>query len=229
MRVPTLGKVARVTTVERDLAVLHAVFAVVAAVVLLIDGPLGWRIAVLLVLYDVAIVAVARRHRDVELLRLWVFAAVLSVWQVLPDVFLVEGLGTLVFPDDGFPDIGAVTGVMAALWTVPIVVVVAAGTAAERRRGSGIGNLTAGLVAAGVFVLGEMTLTSAGLWEARGVPSAGGVAAYIVPAEVLLGVAAFRTFHALRFRNPAAVLPATFLVMVFYAGAAAISWLFLGR
>lgn len=218
-----------VTATERDLVLLHVAFAFVATLVVLVPaGPLGWRIAGLLLAYDAAVLALGRFRRDRELLRLWVFAAVLSIWQVLPDVFLVQGLDVLVFPDDGFPDIGPVTGTMAALWTVPVVAVVAAGTAAERRRGGRVGNLVAAGVAFIVFVLGEATLTAAGLWEARNVSSTAGVATYIIPAEVLLGVVALRGFHALNFRHPLVVLPVTLLVTVIYTGAAALSWLFLG-
>lgn len=215
------------TDTERDLVILHVAFAVVATAVLVLPGPLGWRTAGLVVVYDVAVVALARVRRDPELLRLWVFAAVLSVWQVLPDAFLVVGLETLAFPDDGFPDIGPVTGVMVALWTIPVVVVVAAATAAERRLGARVGNLVAAVAAAAVFVLGEVGLTAVGLWEARAVPEVGGVATYIVPAQVLFAVAAHRAFHAIRFRHPLVVLPATLLVTVVYTGAAALSWLLL--
>ena len=218
-----------VTTTQRDLVVLHVAFAVVAAVVLLPGGPVGWRSAVLLVVYDVALVVLARRRGDRELLRLWWFAAVLSLWQVLPDAFLVEGLDVLVFPDDGFPDLGPVTGVMAGLWTVPIVVVVAVATAAERRGGVRAGNLAAAAMAAVVFAGGEASLTAVGLWEARNVPQVAGVALYIVPAEVVLGVTAHRVFHAVRFRHGVAVIPATLLVSVVYTGAAGLGWLLLGR
>lgn len=213
----------------RELVLLHVGFVVVAGVALLLPGQIGWRVAALLVAYDVALLALAVLHRDRELLRLWVFAAVLSVWQILPDLFLVDGLGTLEFPADGFPDIGPVTGTMAALWTVPVVVVVAVGTAVERRYGSRTGTAAAAGAALVVFLAGEMVLTAAGLWQARGVPETLGVAHYILPAEVLFGVAAMRAFHVLALRPTIAVLPATFLVSVLYTGAAAVSWLALGR
>lgn len=213
----------------RELVLLHVGFFVLAGVVLLLPGPLGWRVAGLLLVYDVALLALALVRRDRELLRLWVFAAVLSVWQVIPDVFLVEGLGSLAFPEDGFPDIGPVTGTMAALWTIPVVVVVAAGTAVERRYGGWAGTAAAAGASLLVFLGGELALTAAEVWEARGVPETFGVAHYILPAEILFGVAAMRVFHGLALRPPIAVVPATFLISVFYTGAAAVSWLFLGR
>lgn len=213
----------------RELVLLHVGFAVVAGATLLLPGPIGWRVAVLLLIYDVALLALALVRRDRELLRLWVFAAVLSVWQVIPDAFLVDGLGVLVFPPDGFPDIGPVTGTMAALWTVPVVVVVAVGTAVERRYGSRAGTSAAAGAALVVFLAGELALTAAGVWQAQGVPHTLGVAHYILPAEVLLGVAALRVFHGLTLRTPLAVVPATFLVSVLYTGAAAVSWVALGR
>lgn len=213
----------------RELVLLHVGFVVVAGIALLLPGQIGWQVATLLLIYDVALLALAVLRRDRELLRLWVFAAVLSIWQVIPDVFLVDGLGVLAFPDDGFPDIGPVTGTMAALWTVPVVVVVAVGTAVERRYGSRAGTAAAAAAALMVFLAGELALTSAGLWQARGVPETLGVAHYILPAEILLGVCAMRVFHGLTLRPPVAVVPATFLVSVLYTGAAAVSWLALGR
>lgn len=218
-----------VRSTGRELVVLHVAFVVVAGVALLLPGQIGWRVAMLLLVYDVALLALAILRRDRELLRLWVFAAVLSVWQVIPDVFLVDGLGVLAFPDDGFPNLGPVTGTMAALWTVPVVVVVAIGTAVERRYGSRAGTGAAAGAALLVFLAGELALTSAGLWQARGVPETLGVAHYILPAEILFGVSALRVFHALTLRSPVAVVPATLLVSVLYTGAAAVSWLVLGR
>lgn len=214
------------TRTERDLLLLHATFAAVAAVVLLmLPGALGWRVAGLIVAYDLAVIALALRRRDRQLLRLWWFAAVLSIWQVLPDAFLADGLGVLVFPPDGFPDIGPVTATMAGLWTVAIVVIVGSAVAVEERRGGAAGTVTAAVVALVVFVAAEALLTQLPIWQARNVARLGEVALYIVPAEVLLGVVAHDVFLATRDRHALIALPATLIVTLVYTGAAAVSWL----
>lgn len=209
---------------ERDLVVFHVAFLAVCVAVLLLPGPLGWQVAALVLLYDVGLLALAHVRQVRSLLRLWWFAAVLSVWQVLPDVFLVEGLRTLVFPPDGFPDIGPVTATMAGLWTIPMVVVVATALAVGRRRGRGARAAAAVAVGALVFVPAEAVLPELGIWEARGVTTLGNVALYIIPAEIALCVAATEAFAATRARPWWAAVPTTLFVSVFYTGAAALSW-----
>lgn len=53
----------------------------------------------------------------------WRFAAILSVWMVLPDAVLVGGLGVLRFPPDGVPDLlgGPRRGYLAAVLTALVV------------------------------------------------------------------------------------------------------------
>lgn len=123
----------------RELGLFHLAFGAVAAGALLAPGDVGpgWRMAGLVVLYHVATVVITtvRGHRAWR--RRWWFGAVLSVWMVLPDAVLAEGLGTLRFPADGFPDLGPVTGYMAGLWTIPIVLIVTVAEEVGQRRGEG--------------------------------------------------------------------------------------------
>ncbi|MDX1658878.1 MAG: hypothetical protein R3343_08665 [Nitriliruptorales bacterium] len=210
---------------ERDLVAFHAGYLALALAVLLVGpGSPGWRIAVLVGLYWLALPVLARARGRSWLLRLWGFGAVLSVWQVLPDWFLVE-FGTLTFPRDGFPDIGPVTGYMVGLWLIPTVVVVAAGMAAEERGGRARGAVTAGLVGAVVYVAAEATFHLIPAWRAINVTTVGAVALYIVPAEVLLSVASYDMFLTLRERPAWTVLPATLLLTILYLGAALLSFL----
>ena len=216
---------------ERDLIRTHVAFTVVAVVALLVPGTLaqGWRIALLVVAYHLMSVGVtlARDHR--RWLRAWWFAAVLSVFQVIPDAVLAAGLGTIVFPPDGFPDIGPVTGFMAGLWTIPIVLIVMAADGMARRRGEVAGWVTSVVAAGVVFASAEAVLPPLGIWEAVGVTTIGHVALYVVPAELLLGAAAWWGVRTTRERPAWLVVPVAAVVSLLYTGALAASWLLLER
>ena len=217
---------------ERDLVVLHVAFAVVAALVLLVPGQLaqGWRIWILLIGYNVATLGVVLIRGHDAWLRAWWFAAVTSVFQVVPDAFLVAGLGTLTFPADGAPNLGPVTASMALMWTIPLVLIVSAADSATRRRGAVAGWVTAVLTAGVVFVGAEALLPPLGIWEPVGVTTIGGwLAPYVLPPELLLGAAAWWGVQVTRERHPLLVVPVGALVSLLYTGALAASWLLLER
>jgi hypothetical protein len=216
---------------ERDQLLFHAGYLVVVAAGLLAPaGPvLGWRVALLVGLYHAATVAFAWQRGHRRWLRLWWFGTVLSVFMLLPDAVLVEGLGTLVFPDDGFPDLGPVTGSMAGMWTIATVVVVASADAVGRRAGERMSWLTAVGVAAIVFAGAEAVLTQLPVWEAVGVTTVGGVALYILPAELFLGVAMLAGARWTRTGPLLRVIPVAAVIALAYTGAAAVSWLLIER
>jgi hypothetical protein len=217
---------------ERDLVVLHVAFAVVAAGVLALPLGLerGWRLWVLLIGYDVATLAVVLTRGHRRWLHAWWFAAVCSVFQVLPDAVLADGLGTLRFPPDGAPDLGPVTASMALMWTIPLVVIVSVADAVERRRGTTAGWVAAVAAALVVFVGAEALLPPLGIWEPVGVRTLGGwLAPYVLPPELLLGAAAWWAVRVTRGRHPLLVVPTAALVSIVYTGALAVSWLLLER
>ncbi len=217
---------------ERDLLVLHLGFAVIAAGVLLAPGGLaqGWRIAGLLVGYHLATLVVVQWRGYLRWRSMWWFAAVCSVFQVVPDAVLAEGFGTLVFPDDGFPNLGPVSGTMTMMWTVPLVMIVAAADALDRRRGAVAGWVGAVVAAGVVFIGAEALLPPLGLWEPVGVTTWGGwLAPYVLPPELLLGAAAWAGVQITRERHPLLVVPVAAVVSLLYTGALAASWLLLER
>jgi hypothetical protein len=219
------------TQLERDQLALHAAFLLLCVVALLVPaGPsLGWRIALLVGLYHLATLVVARQGRHRTWTRLWWFAAVTSAFQVLPDAFLAEGLGVLAFPDDGFPDLGPVSAHMAAMWTVPFVMIVAISDAVGRRLGERASWTAALLAAAVVFVTAEALLPRLGVWEPVDVATIGTLALYIVPAEVFLGVAVLAGARWTRDGNPLRAVPVAAVISLAYTGAAAVSWLVVER
>lgn len=212
---------------HRDLVRLHVGFVALCAV-LVPTLPIGVAALIAVVAYEVALLGLAVLRRDGGLARLWWFAVTLSVWQVVPDQVLVEVVGSLAFPPDGVPDLGAVTLPLAGMWAVPAVLVAVTADGVHARRGELAGVVAAALTALAVFAAAETVIPRLGLWRPVGVRTIGTVAPYILVAEVVLGVVLWLGWRAARAR-PAAVTPlVTALVSLAYTGAAVVSWMWLG-
>lgn len=221
----------QVRPLERDIAAFHAAFLLVGAGALALRGDVavGVVMTTLVVVYHLGSVGLARSHGHTRWLRWWGFGAVLSVLMVLPDAVLATGLGTLRFPPDGVPDLGPVTAYMAGLWTIPTVLIVAIAEAVGHRRGDAAAAVTAVLAAAVVFGGAEATLTLLPAWEPVGVTTVGGVAPYILPAELLLGWMVLAATRWTRRGRIVAFVPVAALVTLAYTGAACVSWLLVER
>lgn len=83
--------------------------------------------------YHLLTVFVCISRKNFQWLDVWAFAAITSIFQVIPDLFLANELGTIVFPNDGLDmfrfDLKkstdgstGVTFVFCMLWTIPISV-----------------------------------------------------------------------------------------------------------
>jgi hypothetical protein len=216
---------------ERDLAAFHVVFTLIGVGALAFRGEVavGVVMTTLVLVYHLGSVGFARAQGHAEWLRWWRFGAVLSLFMLVPDAVLADGLGVLEFPADGVPNLGPVTLYMAGLWTVPTVLIVAAADAVGHRRGDRAATVTAVLTAAVVFGVAEATLTLLPIWEPVGVTTVGGLAPYILLPELLLGWMMFagaRWTRRDRFRT---VVGVAALVALTYTGAAATSWLLVER
>lgn len=210
----------------RELLWLHVGVAVLAVVTVptLRIGVAG---SIVVVAYELGLLAIALIRSDRDLLALWWFAASLSLWQLVPDQVLVEVVGSLRFPPDGVPDVGAVTLPMAGMWVVPTVLVVLAAERARVRSGEPVATLAAAGTALVVFAAAEAVLPGLGVWEPVGVPTIGSVAPYILVAEVLLGIVLWRAWRVARELPPVVVPLVTAHVSLAYTGAAVVSWLWL--
>ncbi|NBC17024.1 MAG: hypothetical protein GVY18_06875 [Bacteroidetes bacterium] len=153
----------------------------------------------------------------------------LSVLQVVPDWFLAEVLGVLVFPDLGVFRIGAVSGYMAGLWAVPLFVIVYVSLRLQERSRRGVGDLTAVVLALLIFGAAEATLWRLGAWVAQDVTTVAHVALYVVPPEMLLGWTAFHAYRRVGDRPFPHKLGAAGLVMLIYLGSLCASYLLLER
>ena len=215
----------------RDVVALHAAFAVVAVLVLawpavvlpsrgavVAAPPVGWRLLGLVVLYNVALPLVGRWRGWAGWAELWAFLVPLSAFQVVPDAFLAGVLGSLDFPDTGGPRLGPVPLALAGMWTIPLWLSTWAGL---RARSAWV----AAAVAGALFVGAEATLWAVPVWRAVGVATVGPVAVYVVPAEVLLGGAAYGAFAWGRGRAGWVRVAAALSVSLVYLGAACAAYL----
>lgn len=218
-------------TSERDLLVFHLAFGLVAAATLLLAPPGGtgpW-LLVLVLLYHLGSVttAIGRRYR--EWTATWTFAAVLSVWMVLPDAVLVGALGVLRFPPDGVPDVLGVTLPMAGLWAIPTVLIVSVADAVTRRMSQAAGYAASVLTAAAVFTTAEASLPHLPVWEPVGVTTFGTVAPYILPAQALFGVLVVLAARWCRGTGGWVQVGVAGVVALAYTGAATVSWLLIEK
>jgi len=221
----------------------HAWFAAAAAILLgpcfpkvtqLPEAPYssGSAVCSLVVAWHAAIAAgTSSRPR---LHQMWRFVAVLSVFMVLPDWFLADVLGTLVFPEDGAWRIGGTVSVyMAGLWSIPLLWLLACFPAprAGSCEPSLLELLGAAVAALLVFGASEQLTVPLRLWLATNKVrhTAGHVALYVLPAEAALGAA---TLHAYRttavvtgWTGTARRVLAAAAVALLYAGALAVSYL----
>ena len=224
---------------DRAALVLLGAWSAATGLLLLVPvGALGGRVLVAVVVWHVAVLAVAARRDSGRPDRAWLSAyalvAPMSLLLVLPDWVLAVGLGTIVFPDTGAPYVGAIPVFMAGMWAVPLAVVVLVGRAAQRARGAAAG-LAAGTAAGlAVFAASEATLWALPVWEAVDVTEVAHVALYVLPAEAVLCATAVLADQRLRHlpldvRGLAVrALTGAFLVQA-YAGGLVIGWLLLER
>lgn len=204
----------------RDVILAHILFSVICIVILLlpISGEIGLRLFILVVVYNILIplLAVVRKHRS--WIPLWLFSLILSLFMVMPDWYLAEVLGTLVFPPDGFPKIGAVSSYMAGLWAIPIFIILFVGDWVRRSKSEARGYLAVAILSLVIFLVAEETMWMLPSWYAIGVTMIGHVAIYIIIPEILLGLSTFLCFLNVKDRAVIWWILGAFVVMVFYIG-----------
>lgn len=205
----------------------HAVFALAAVLVLgfVPDAWYGHAIAGLVVGYHLMLLVWASARGYSEWLRLWAFLLPLSLLQVVPDWILADFIGSLRFHDHGIPRIGAVPVYMAGMWVIPLFVIV---RLADSLRGPFMRGLAAIVLALVVFGSAEWYAQPLGIWQEVGVRHATlGVAWYVLPAEALLGLAAWWGYHVTRERGLATRVLVAAAISVLYTGALVTGYFFI--
>ncbi|HEX5922769.1 MAG TPA: hypothetical protein VFY45_02985 [Baekduia sp.] len=146
----------------------------------------------------------------------------ISIFQLVPDWFLADALGTLNFPDTGGIRVGGVIPLaMCGMWALPLFLVVLIARDSIAR----------GALAAFVLFLGtELAAPTAALWEPAGdVTKIAGVALYVLPAEAVLGAATVLAVRATRDRPLGERMLAAAVVSTLYTGALVLCWFFIDQ
>lgn len=209
------------TRQEIDALLFHLVFSVLCVPVLLLPGPgTGVKLFILVLAYNIALPVMARLRGHAEWMEIWLFALVLSIFQVFPDWFLSAQLGVLVFPEDGFVKIGTVSGYMAGLWTIPVFIIIYSASRVRERFSLRAAYAAAAALSLVMFGVSEETVWMLPSWYAQNVHMVGHTAVYILFPEIMLGLSCVYAFEQLRGRDHLVKVPAAFLVMLLYLGSA---------
>jgi hypothetical protein len=180
----------------------------------LLGQAITW--AVILYLLVLSMGALLRSHH--ELSDALLFLVPLSLFQVVPDLLLVQQ-HVLWFPDLGAQRFAGVPVYMAGLWVAPLLAVLWLAEIVHARSAA-LALAVAPLAALVVFGAAEWAARGQNLWLARNVATFQGVALYALAAEAALGLATWLAFVQVQGRAlPLKVLGAA-AVSVFYAGAA---------
>jgi hypothetical protein len=208
---------------EKDALIIHGVFAVLCAIVLLapVIPKIGIRMLALVIIYNLIMPLWGIIRRDSNLINLWLFALILSLLQIFPDWFLSQQLKVLVFPEDGCFKIGTVSGYMAGLWAIPIFIIVFIGERVYVRYSKQSAYTVVALISLLIFVGSEQTMWILPSWYAQNVRMIGHIAVYIIVPEILLGLAAYFAYEHVTKLSHWYKFPAAFSVMLFYLGSAA--------
>lgn len=207
---------------EKDAIIIHGIFTLLCAIVLFapLNLEIGIRLLALVIIYNLMMPLWGLIRNDSNLINLWLFALILSIFQVFPDWFLSQQLDVLVFPKDGCFRIGTVSGYMAGLWAIPIFIIVFIGEQAYIRHSNKSAYAAVALTSFVLFVGSEQLLWMLPSWHAQNVHMIGHVAIYIVIPEIILGLGAYFAYQQITRLSHLYKVPAAFLVMQLYLGSA---------
>ncbi len=212
----------------KDFVLIHIIFAVIAAITLLIPIPtatVSGKMLVLVIVYNGLIVVEFYRKGYDDWKSIWIFAIILSLLMVFPDWYLAETLGALQFPDDGFTMIGgAIPFYMAGLWSIAFFIIVFIGKEVQSRKSVRIAYGLVSMISILIFVLAELTLVNLPSWSATVVGMTGNLAWYIIVPELFLGLSTFICYNIVKDKKIWMVFIGAFTVMILYIGSASFSY-----
>ncbi|WCL49042.1 DUF6989 domain-containing protein [Leptospira sp. GIMC2001] len=182
------------------------------------DVPTGFRMFFLVVVFIISTPLLIKYANIYSWRFLFGFSLLVSIFQVLPDWFLSQVLGVLIFPDDGFPKIGTVSAYMAGLWTIPLFISVVSAQYVHEKLGGNLHIIT-GFIALAIFWISEETMHMIPVWIAKDVELIGSAAIYVLPAEFMLGVFFSYILQQAKFAKFTSRVVLAFSVSIFYTGA----------
>jgi len=206
----------------KDFLLIHIIFAVIAAVTLLIPLPeatISGKMLVLVLIYNGLIIVEFYGKGYGVWKQIWSFAFVLSLLMVFPDWFLAETLGALQFQLDGFPLIGgAIPIYMAGLWSIPFFIILFIGIHVQERKSLKLAYGIVSILSVAIFALAELTLVYLPSWTATVSGKIGNLAWYIIVPELILGLSAFVCYDIVKDKRFWMKIVGAFTVMILYIG-----------
>ena len=151
----------------RDLFLMHIVFGIIAALVLITPLVISAKLLVAVIVYNVMLPVWAKIRDHQEWLEIWLFVFPLSLLMLFPDWFLASQLEVLVFPNDGFPMIGSVPIYMAGLWTIPFFLIIFIGLLVQKKKTQNVAYLSVLITSLTIFGGSEETLWMLPSWSAQ--------------------------------------------------------------
>ncbi len=206
----------------KDFLLIHIIFAVLAAVTLLLPIPtatISGKMLVLVMIYNGLIIVEFYRKGYDEWKSIWIFAFILSLLMVFPDWYLAETLGALQFQPDGFPMIGGSIPIyMAGLWSIPFFIILFVGKETQKRKSLNLAHIIVSFLAVLIFALAEFTLVYLPAWTATVSGMIGNLAWYIIIPELFLGLSAFICYNIVKDQKIWMKIVGAFTVMILYIG-----------
>ena len=206
----------------KDFVLIHIIFAIIAAVTLLLPVPtatVSGKMLVLVLIYNGLLVVEFYSKGYEEWKSIWIFAFMLSLLMVFPDWYLAETLGALQFPVDGFPMIGgAIPIYMAGLWSIPFFIILFLGKEIQNRKSLNLAHLVVSFLTVMIFALAEFTLVYLPSWTATVIGMTGNLAWYIIIPELFLGLSAFICYNIVKDQKIWMKIVGAFTVMILYIG-----------
>ena len=212
----------------KDFIQIHVIFAVIAAITWIFpfQVAISGKLLLLVIIYNALIVAKFYSKGYEEWKSIWVFSIMLSFLMVFPDWYLVETLGAIQFPDDGFPMIGgAVPLYMVGLWSISFFIILFIGKEVQKRKSL---EMTYGIVlmlSVPVSVLSELSLVNIPLWSVTVTGMTYNLAWYLIIPLLLGGLSAFISYEFVREKKIGWKIIGAFAVMIFYLGNASFFYL----
>jgi hypothetical protein len=162
--------------------------------------------------------------------KIWIYAFLISIFQIFPDWFLSSELNILVFPNDGLFKIGPVSGYMMGLWAIPLFIIMYIGVFFNENYLKKYALLVTSILSLLIFAISEMTIWIIGSWYPQNVIVIfGHLALYILIPEVILGVSSFLSFNYIEYKAWYHKIIMAFLIMLLYLGSASFFYLLIEK
>jgi len=221
----------KISKVIIDFLLIHLIFIVICISVLLIPIPgyMGIKLFVLVVIYNIIIPLYAYLRHYSDWIQVWLFAFILSLFQIWPDWFLSAELVILVFPEDGFFKIGTVSLYMAGLWTIPLFLIVFIGLRIQEKYSKTYVYIGIAILSLLIFGLAEQTMWILQSWYAQNVSMIGHLALYIIIPEVILGLSTYIGFKEVQDKHNLLKIPVALTIMLLYLGSATFFYFLIER